>query len=90
MHPLTEIRLFGSLRKSADDLNHHRMQIDLNCSTPIIEVLKAINIELEDVQLTMINHKAASKYAMVHPGDRLSLFPREYPIFADWKDFRLR
>lgn len=90
MHSLTEIRLFGSLRKSAEDPKNHRLQIDLNRSAPIIEVLKSIKIDLEDVQLTMINHKATSKNAMVHPGDRLSLFPKEYPIFADWKNLRLR
>jgi hypothetical protein len=45
-------------------------------------------IDYDQVQLAMVNHKAVSKASSVQPGDRLSLFPREYPIFADWKDLR--
>jgi hypothetical protein len=33
-------------------------------------------------------HRAVSRDHVVYPGDRIALFPREYAIFADWKDFR--
>ena len=90
MKPLTEIHVFGSLRKSIEDRNNYPLQIDLESPIPIVEILKSVNIEPDEVQLTMINYKATSKDSTVHPGDRLSLFPKEYPIFADWKDFRFR
>jgi hypothetical protein len=35
-----------------------------------------------------LNNRAVPKNSTIHPGDRLSLFPREYPIFVDWKDHR--
>jgi hypothetical protein len=40
------------------------------------------------VQLAMVNHRAVHKDSMIKQGDRLALFPREYIVFADWKDFR--
>jgi len=40
------------------------------------------------VQLVMVNHKAVHTNSTINPGDRIALFPREYPVFADWKDFR--
>jgi hypothetical protein len=36
----------------------------------------------------MVNHKAVSPDHLIHPGDRIALFPKEYAIFADWKNFR--
>jgi hypothetical protein len=39
--------------------------------------------------MALVNHRAVPKTTLIRPGDRLSLFPREYPIFADWKDFRV-
>jgi len=88
MKPMTEIHLFGSLRKMVGEQEHHPLKINIEGSMPIIEFLKIVEIEPEDVQLAMINYKATSEYSTVQPGDRLSLFPREYPIFADWKDLR--
>ena len=86
--PVTEIHLFGSLRKAFERLNEHPVQLELDESAAIVEILKDLAIDPDKIQLAMLNYKAVSKAATVHPGDRLSLFPTEYPIFADWKDFR--
>ncbi len=85
---VTEIHLFGSLRKAFERLDEHPVQLDLDGSATIVEILKELAIEPDKIQLAMLNYRAVSKDATVHPGDRLSLFPTEYPIFADWKDFR--
>ena len=37
----------------------------------------------------MVNNKAVKVDALINPGDRIAFFPKEYPLFADWKDFRL-
>ena len=87
---MAEIHVFGSLKKSIEDRNKYPLKIDLQNPVPIIEILKTLKIEPNEVQLTMINHKAISKVSSLHPGDRLSLFPKEYPIFVDWKDLRFR
>ena len=88
MKPQTEVHLFGSLRKSMEDIHDIPVRLDMDASTSINNILKNLKIDPNRVQLAMVNYKAVSKASSIHPGDRLSLFPREYPIFADWKDLR--
>jgi len=54
------------------------------------ELLDCLEVASERVQLAMVNHRAASPDHVIHPGDRIALFPKEYAVFADWKDFRNR
>jgi hypothetical protein len=88
MGTITQVHLFGSLQKSFGALYDLPVQIDLEAPTPLPEVLKRLKIPPEMVQLVIVNHRAVSKVCMIHSGDRLSLFPKEFPIFADWKDIR--
>ena len=88
MRPLTRVYLFGSLRKRPGNLCDQPIQLDLKISTPLTEVLKNLGISPDMVQLTMVNYRAVPKDSKIHPGDRISLFPIEYPVFVDWKDFR--
>jgi len=37
----------------------------------------------------MVNHSAVPKNSIIHPGDRLALFPKEYVVFADWHDLKI-
>jgi molybdopterin converting factor small subunit len=52
------------------------------------ELLDRLEIAPDRVQLAMVNHRAVFLDHLIHPGDRIALFPREYTIFADWKNFR--
>ena len=88
MKSFTEVCLFGSLRRVLGDLYDLPLQMDLNAPTPLPEVLKGLKIPFNMVQVAMVNYRAVSKNSTIHPGDRISLFPKEYPVFADWKDFR--
>ncbi|KPK28899.1 MAG: hypothetical protein AMK69_08155 [Nitrospira bacterium SG8_3] len=88
MKSLTEVCLFGSLRKILGDLDDLPLQMDLNAPTALPRLLKNLKIPLNRVQVAMVNYRAVSKDTTIHPGDRISLFPKEYPVFADWKDFR--
>jgi len=56
---------------------------------PLSELLKMLDIEPDTVQLVMGNHKAVPQTNIVRPGDRIAIFPREYPIFADWVSLRM-
>jgi hypothetical protein len=60
----------------------------LKSKSPLIDILKQLKIPLDLVQLVMVNHKAVYMDSTIYPGDRVALFPKEYPVFADWKDFR--
>jgi len=88
VNPRTPVYLFGSLRDSLLDLSDHPIQLDLEAPSPLSEVLDLLQLPSDKVQLAMVNHRAAHRDHMIHPGDRISLFPKEYPFFADWKDFR--
>ncbi len=86
--PKTQVYLFGSLLSGSADPRDCPIQLDLEAPTPACEVLNLLTIPVGKVQVVMVNHKAVYLDHMIYPGDRVSLFPREYPFFADWKDFR--
>ena len=88
MRTYTQINLFGSLRNKMEDLYNLPIQFDLNSPIPLVDVLRRFDIPLSMVQLAMVNYRAVPKNSIIKPGDRLSSFPREYPVFADWKDLR--
>ena len=88
MREPTQVCLFGSLRKRLGDQNDLSIQLDLKTPTPLIEVLETLEIPSDEVQLSMVNDRAVPNDSTIFPGDRLSLFPKEYPVFVDWKDLR--
>ena len=88
MLPSTQLCLFGSLRKRLENKKVPSIQLDLNTPTPLTEVLEALEIPSDAVQLSMVNYRAVPRDTTIYPGDRLSLFPKEYPVFVDWNDLR--
>lgn len=86
----TQVFLYGSLQKGLVDPEDLPFDLDLKASTSIVEVLRRLEIPLDAVQLAMINHKAVPGDSMISPGDRVALFPKECPVFVDWKDYRFR
>ena len=80
-----EVFLFGSLLKKFGD---QRLELELKGPTQLPEILRTLGIPSEHVQLSMVNYRAVSKDSTIQPGDRVSLFPIDYPVFTDWKDFR--
>lgn len=88
MRPPTQVYLFGSLRKRLGNRKGLPIQMDLKTPTPFTEVLETLEIPSGEVQLLMVNYRAVHRDTTIYPGDRLSLFPREYPVFLDWNDLR--
>jgi len=86
--PRTHVYLFGSLLHGSSPLPDHPIELDLEVPSPLSAVLNLLPIQSDNVQLAMVNHRAVDRDHMIHPGDRVSLFPKEYPFFSDWKDFR--
>jgi hypothetical protein len=84
----TTLNVFGSLRKSFRREIEFPISVELSGPTELSQLLQRFALPMEAVQLVMINHKAVPRAATIHPGDHLALFPREYPFFADWKDYR--
>lgn len=83
-----QIHLYGSLRNMGKNHDGFTIRTNLESETPLVDILKKLKIPLDMVQLVMVNHKAVHMDSTIYQGDRVALFPREYPIFADWKDYR--
>ena len=88
METKTQLVMFGSLREKMNNFNESPILFDLSTPTKLVDVLKRFNISLDIVQLAMVNHKAVPRDSIIHPGDRVALFPKGYPVFIDWKNFR--
>ena len=83
-----QIHLYGSLRKMGKQNDGFVIQTVLEPEASLVDILKKLKIPFNLVQLVMVNHKAVHMDSTIYHGDRIALFPREYPVFADWKDFR--
>lgn len=88
MSAVTEVYLFGSLSRESEENGARPIQYVLHAPIPLRDLFHCLGISSGRVQLAMVNYRAVSLDHVIHPGDRIALFPKEYPIFADWKDFR--
>ena len=88
MKTVADVLLFGSLGREDRSFSSRRLHLELQTPTPLPDLLERLHIQDRQVQVAMVNYKAVPPDHIVRPGDRVSLFPREYPIFADWKNFR--
>jgi len=88
MSSTIDVHLFGSLQTCLEEPYDPPIKSALKKPTPLPKVLRNINISPDVVQLAMVNHRAVLKNSVIHPGDRITLFPKEYIVFVDWKDFR--
>jgi hypothetical protein len=89
MSEMVEVILYGSLRDNRIiSPNPSDNMLAVTEATPLKYVFRRLDIPYDKVQLAMLNHRAVSKDAVVNPGDRLALFPVEYPVYPDWNDYR--
>ena len=87
--PGITVFLYGSLRKDHPGAGAGAPVVfDLRSPAPLPEILAALGIPAEKVQVAMVNHRAVQKNTVIRPADRIALFPAEYPFFVDWKDLR--
>ena len=84
----TEVYLYGSLRRGPGESIASPVLDNLDEPISLGELIHRLHIQPDQVQLVMVNHRAISPDHVIQPGDRVSLFPREYAIFADWKNLR--
>jgi len=88
MKNLTQILLFGSLNRKSGGSQGPHIRFDLEQPIPLPDLLGRLQIQPDRVQMSMVNHRAVPPDHLILPGDRVALFPREYAIFADWKNLR--
>lgn len=83
-----EILAYGSLRHEMDSASSVLREFPARDELPLSDLLNELNIPQDRVQLVMLNNRPVKMDARVRTGDRVALFPREYPVFVDWKDYR--
>lgn len=77
--------VFGSL---GDGLEEKVLELPPSHEFTLWELLEYAGICGSEVQLVMVDHKAVKPTQKVTSGSRVAVFPRDYAIFPDWKDFR--
>lgn len=83
-----EVCAYGSLRSAAEAAANRLHDLSEGFEAPVGDILSRLNISKSEVQLVMRNHRPVFMDAVIRSGDRIALFPQEYPIFADWDDYR--
>ncbi|MDZ7761521.1 MAG: hypothetical protein U5L00_14860 [Desulfovermiculus sp.] len=83
-----EVYAYGTLQPVFKDTRDRLEDVHPDAQLPLTELLHRLDISRDQVQLVMLNHRPAAMDAIVSSGDRVALFPPEYPIFADWKHYR--
>ena len=78
-----KIRYYGSLKNTANAPDSLQRQTSIS----VEELVRLLKIPQSAVKLVMVNHSPAHPASLVQPDDSVALFPREYPFFADWKDY---
>ena len=88
MKDVIDVHFFGSLAIAQGGKPTYRLQLAIQGPVALMDFLNYIQIPFDKVQLVMVNHRAVLGDYMIHPADRVALFPKEYPIYPDWKEFR--
>ncbi len=83
-----ELHLFGSLQNKVSPNVKLPIFHKSKTAVPLPVLFEHYRIPDDEVQIVMVNHRAVLKNILVHPGDRVSLFSKEYPFFVDWNDFK--
>jgi putative ubiquitin-RnfH superfamily antitoxin RatB of RatAB toxin-antitoxin module len=84
------VKLMGSLLTYAPQSQSELIQVSLQDGCTVWEGIQSLGIPKERVKLILVNHKGALLDQPLKNGDRVSLFPAEYPVFADWEGAILR
>ncbi len=84
--PLGEITviLYGRLGQR----KNHKISVRTAKPLNLESLLSQLGIPREQVQVIMVNHRAVPPRSTVSSGDRVALFPKEYPFFPDWSALR--
>lgn len=80
--PDMDVRIYGSLKNVG-----RQIAAGTPLPTTVREFLRNAEVPEQSVKLVMINHSPSRPDDVIEAGDRVALFPREYPFFADWKDY---
>jgi len=81
------VKLMGSLLPYGSPGQPELIEISLRNGSTVLEIIQALGIPTERVKLILLNHTGGLLNQPLKNGDRVSLFPTEYPVFADWEGY---
>ncbi len=84
------MKLMGSLLPYGSPGQPGLIEIFLKNGSTVQEVVQALGIPTARIKLILVNHAGALLSQSLKNGERVSLFPAEYPVFVDWKGSILR
>ncbi len=84
------VKRLGSLLSYGPTGRPELVEIFVKSGSTVQEVIQALGIPTERVKLVLVNHTGALINQPLKHGDRVSLFPAEYPVFVDWEGSFLR
>jgi rubredoxin len=84
------VKLMGSLLSYGSPRQPEFIEIYLKNGSAVLEAIQASGIPTDRVKLALVNHAGALLSQPLKNGDRISLFPAEYPVFVDWGGSILR
>jgi len=84
------VKLTGSLLSRDSPGKPELIEMFLKNGSTVGEAIQALGIPTEGVKLVLVNHTGAPLNQPLKDGDRVSLFPAEYPVFVDWEGSFLR
>ncbi len=84
------VKLTGSLLSYGSPGRPELIEIFLKDGSTVLEIIRALGIPKERVKLILVNHTGGPLDQPLKNGDRVSLFPAEYPVFVDWEGSILR
>jgi rubredoxin/putative ubiquitin-RnfH superfamily antitoxin RatB of RatAB toxin-antitoxin module len=84
------VKLMGSLLSYCSPTQPELIEIFIENGSTVQEAIQALGIPTEWVKLILVNHAGAFLNQPLKNGDRVSLFPAEYPVFVDWEGSILR
>ncbi len=84
------LKRMGSLLSYGPPGRPELIEIFLKDGSTVEEAIQASGIPTERVKLILVNYRGAPLDQPLKNGDRVSLFPAEYPVFVDWDGSILR
>ncbi len=84
------VKLMGSLLSYGSPEKPGLIEISLRIGSTVLGMIQSLGIPSERVKLILVNHTGALLDQPLKNGDRVSIFPTEYPVFADWEGSVLR
>ncbi|MFW9821251.1 MAG: MoaD/ThiS family protein [Candidatus Thorarchaeota archaeon] len=82
------LKIFGNLRKKVDPNISGTLSLKLEIEDQeiswVVDILKKFKIEDDEVSHIFVNGIYAGLKKRVHPGDKVSIFPRNMALLYKW------